>query len=895
MQGKAGKKEYFWHSISADKTAEILNVNPKIGLSGKEVSDFQKRYGYNELSEKKPLSKAKIFLSQFKSPLIYILVVAGIISLFLEKWSDAIVIFAAVGINSVVGYFQEYKASIALGKLKKVLKQKAICIRAGREMEILQKYLVPGDIIVLREGYKVPADARIIKSSNLKINEAILTGEWISAYKTTDALPKNTPLADRDNMAYMGTLVEQGKGLAIVVAVGKDTEVGKISNLLEESKERKTPYQRKLSRLSTIITIAVLFVCLFILIEGLFSGRNFVEMFLIAVAIAVSAVPEGLPVAMTVILALGMQRILKKKGLVRKLVAAETLGSTSVICTDKTLTLTKGKMEVSDIISSNKEMAIKIAALANEAFVENIDQPEPFWKIKGRPTDKALISAALKMGFKEYVLKREFKKVNEIPFDSKNKFIAALVEDKNFSGKGNSDNGNSVGKKEIYVSGAPENIIRLSSFVQDKEEIKQVDEKTILRLKKDLENLTSKGIRAVAVAYKKLDAQKEDLDVKDIKDLIFVGYIGLKDPLRDDVKDAISSCRKAGIRTIIVTGDHLLTAKAVARELGILSENEKSSDKGAIEGKELDKISDQQLAEMLPKISVFARVEPRHKFRIVGVLQEKGEIVAMTGDGINDAPALEKADIGISLGSGTDVAKESSDLVLLNNSFSVILVAVKEGRAIIDNIRKVITYLLSDSFTETVLIGASLIAGTVLPITAVQILWVNLINDGLPSISLAFEPEEKDLMRRKPAKNNEQLLNREMKVLIFIIGLITDFFLLLLYFFLIRHSNYQISHIRSVIFAGLAIDSLFYIFSCKSLRQNIWHIDIFSNKALIVSWLLGVLALVGALYIPFLQSLLGTKALNFFDWIVVLGFGFINLFLIEATKYYFITRRKFAS
>lgn len=860
-------KNYHWHTLSPEKVAEILKTDPKEGLSEKEVEIRQKKFGLNKLPEEKPLPKVKIFLSQFQSPLVYILVIAGIVTLVLWRltgrdWTDTIIIFAVVFLITIFGYFQENKASNALRELKKVLKVRATILREGGRKEIFQENLVSGDIIILKAGDKVPSDGRIIESSNLKISEASLTGEWLAADKIVEILPRDTPLADRDNMVYMGTIVEDGEGKAIITEIGAQTEIGKVAVLIKETKEEKTPYQKKLAHFSKIVALLVGFISLSIFIVGIATGKEFVEMFITAIAVAVAAIPEGLPVAMTVILALGMQRILKRKGLVRKLASAETLGSTSIIATDKTLTLTQGKMEVAEVRAEDKNLALKIAVLCSEAFIENPQDLKPFWRVRGRPTDKALLLAGEEEGLRKLQLEKEFPEIDEIPFNSQNKFIATLHQTKE--------------GKVLFVSGAPEKIIELSL----------TDENTRSKLNQDLEDLTSKGLRVIAFGYKKTKETK--LKIEDISDLTFVGFIGLKDPLRKEVKEAIKICQKAGMKPIIVTGDHVLTAKAVAKELGLAVKKE-----NIIEGKELDNISDKELEKKLDKINVFARVEPRHKIRIIGAWQAKNQVVAMTGDGINDAPALKKADIGIALGSGTEVAKEVSDLVLLNDSFSIIVAAIEEGRVILDNIRKVITYLLSSSFTEVILIGVSIVAKLPLPIIAVQILWVNLMTDGLPSVALAYEPKEKDLMTQKPVSRKASLLTREMKIIIFIIGIFTDLILLGLFFWLYnKFGKENLIYVQTMIFACLGSNSLFYVFSCKSLRKNIWHINLFNNKVLLLGCLVGFLALVAALYLPVLQNVLKTVPLGFFDWLIIIGLGLINIAAIEAAKWYFIAKRK---
>jgi Ca2+-transporting ATPase len=878
--------KFFWHNLETKEIEKTLRTDIRKGLNEKEAKFRQLEFGKNKLPEEKPLSRLAIFLEQFKSPLTYILLIAGFVVLFLKEFTDAIVIFGAVFLNTIIGYFQEHKASQALVKLKMVVKHNAEVLREGNLKVLNLEELVPGDIVILNPGDIVPADGRIIECHDLKINEMALTGEWLSAEKKEEVFSRETPLADRDNMVYMGTIVESGKAKILIVETGLQTEIGKIAAMIRETKEEKTPYQKKLSGFSRVVGLIIALICVFIFIEGIIKGIGFTEMFTTAVAVAVAAIPEGLPIAMTVILALGMQKILKKGGLVRKLSSAETLGSTSIICTDKTATLTEGKMVVSDIITAKQILQkkqsrkiellpLKIAAFTSEAFIEDPKAPQEEWIFRGRPTDKALLKAGIEKGVKAYGLNFRKSKIVEIPFNPVNKFVGAVIQKKN--------------GKFLYISGAPERVLDRSQFIELKGKKLKLTEKRLEAINEQLRKLTGAGLRTVASSYKRIknvDLISENPE-KEVHSLIFAGFVTIKDPLRKDVKKAIRTCKQAGIRTIIVTGDHKLTAKAVARELGFQIKEE-----NILEGKELDKLSDEEFKEILTKIKIYARVEPKHKTRIVEAWQEKGEVVAMTGDGINDAPALKKADVGIALGSGTEVAKETSDLVLLGDSFSVIVKAVEEGRLILDNIRKVITYLLSDSFTEVVLIVFSILFNLPLPITAVQILWVNLIEDGLPDIALAFEPEEDDLMKMKPKGHKAPLLTREMKTIIFIIGLITDF-LLLGIFLLFFRAGYNIEYIRTIIFAALTVDSLFYVFSCKSLRKNLWHINLFSNKLLLIALLVGIIALVGAIYLPPLQRILKTVPLNSWDWSIILGIGFIELFFIEAAKWYFITRKEY--
>ena len=888
-------RRVYWHSISWEEALKKLGSKLE-GLSDIEARKRLKRFGPNKLPESEPYSGMKILLNQFKSPLVLILLVSSLVTLLLEEYTDAIIILAAVALNTVIGYIQEYKASQALSKLKKVLKVRAFVLRGGKKKIVPQEELVPGDVIILKPGNKVPADGRLIECKNLRINESPLTGEWSPAEKSTEALAKNIPFADRDNMVYMGTMVESGWGKAVVTETGMNTEIGKVAGMIREMDEEKTPYQKKLIAFNRIVGITITIICLCILIEGVMAGRPFLEMFTTSVAIAVAAIPEGLPVAMTVVLALGMQKILERKGLVRRLVSAETLGSTSIICTDKTATLTEGRMRVVGIYTaagkllndgkryskkidkkskSSHVLALKICVLCSEAFIENPDEPLKRWIVRGSPTDKALLLAGIQAGISREELEEEQPTIERVSFDPTRKYSASLHE---FS------------KTEdiLYMLGAPELVLRLSKYVELDGKQKKMSAKILQELTEKYESLTSKGFRILGAAYKRVKKGliKPGKVEEHLKDMVFVSFIALHDPLRPEAKDAIQTCQRAGMKIIIVTGDHRLTAKAIAEELGL-----RVKDKNILDGQELDAMSDEELEKRLEDIKIYARVDPRQKMRIVKAWQKRGEVVAMTGDGINDAPALKEADIGVALGSGTDVAKEVSDLVLLTNNFSVLVSAVEEGRAIIDNIRKVITYLLSSSFTEVILIGGSMMAGLPLPLLPPQILWVNIIEDGLPSIALAFEPKEKDLMERKPEGHKTPLLTKEMKVLIFIIGIITDILLLGLFLLLFNRSNYGITHIRSIVFAALAIDTV-CVFSCKSLRKNIWKINPFSNKLLVISWLVCVVTLLSAVYIPPLQMLLKTEPLSLFDWELILGLGAVEVLLVEVTKWYFISKRK---
>ncbi len=861
--------EKTWHNLEIDKVAKILETDIKNGLSDIVVKTRQKEFGKNKLPEEKPLPKLKIFLSQFKSPLVYILVTAGFVTLFIgyfadsKSYLDSLFIFAVVLLASGIGFLQENKTTRTLHQLKKVIKHQAEVQREGNYKMVDSEELVPGDIIILNPGSKVPADARIIEVHQLIVNEMVLTGEWLSVEKNPGVLSKETPLGDRDNIVYMGSVVEGGKGKALVVETGPNTQVGRIAKMLREVKEEKTAYQKKLVKFSKVTGGVILLLAFIIFVLGIFRGEAPVEMFLVAVAIAVAAIPEGLPAAVTLVFTLGMREILKRKGLVRRLIAAETLGSTSVIAADKTATLTEGKMEIAEIQAPQElhPLALKIAVFCSEAFVENLDHPMEKWIVRGRPTDRALLIGAIQAGVNIKEVQVKELKIDEIPFDSKYKYSASLHQSPSSTAK------------IIYLMGAPE-VVFEKSVIRDIEEVKIKDNE-----------LTAKGYRVVALAFKEIEDKKEKISDDDLKDMTFVGLIALHDPLRPRAKEAIELCRQAGMKPIIVTGDHMLTARAVAEKVGF-----KVSGENILEGKDLEKLSDQDFKRIFKDIQIYARVTPEQKLRIIDAWQGEGHVVAMTGEGVNDAPALKKANIGVALGSGTEVAKEAADLTLLTDDFEIILVAVEEGRRIIDNIRKIVTYLLTGGFTEVMLIGAAIIFRLPLPVLAGQILWKNLIESTPAAMALAFEPKEKGIMSRKPEPAHLPLLTKQMKVLIFVIGILTNFLLFGIFWWLWHNENYgpgKIDLIRSVMFAGLAIDSFFFIFSFRDLRRNIWQYNPFSNIYVTLAALLGFFLLLAAIYLPPFQVLLRTQGFGVFEWSILVGFGLVNLILIEATKWYY--------
>jgi len=871
-----------WHSLSTREVVKKLKTNIKTGLSEKEVIFLRKKFGENKLSKEESVSFGEIFLDQFKSPLVYVLLIAGVLLLFFkETRNDSFIIFFAVFLSVLFGFWEENKASQIILKLKKILKTKTVVLRDGKKKEVFQEELVPGDIIFIKEGDKIPADARLIEAEDLKVSEAVLTGEWVSAEKKVGTLPKETPLAERDNMVYTGCIVEKGRGVGVVVATGDNTEVGKIAGMLSKTKEEETPLQQRLKDFSKKITLVVIFLCILIFVTGVLREKDILRMFETSVAISVGAIPEALPITLTVILAIGAEKILKKKGLVRSLKSVETLGSTSIICTDKTKTITEGKMIPEKIIVFEEEIfPHKIeniknkglykdlfisATLCNEAFIEKKKKSSGYL-IRGEETDKGLLRTGILYGLDKDKLEEKFKLLKRIPFRFEEKYQAVFYK----------KNGNNV----FFVSGAPEKIIALSNKVLKKDKEDSFSQKEKEDFLKKIEIETEKGFRVIALAQKQIGKKEKDISDKLIFDLTFLGAVVLKDPLRKDVKKVILACKRAGLFPIIITGDYKKTAKSIANEIGL-----EVSDDEILEGTDLDKLSDKEFKKIAPKIKIYARAEPRHKMRIIDAWQEKGKVVAMTGDGVNDAPALKSADVGVALGSGTDVAKEASDIILLEDSFSVILHAIEQGRVILDNIRKAIAYTIADCFSCAIIIGVStIIFGWPIPLLPVHILWNDILEDTFPNVSFAFEPGEKNVMRRKPTAKKTSLFGKEG--LFLTLGNIVFNFLAVFYFwFFWRHLNMGIDFARTIVFGVICVDTAFVIFSYKNLKENIWKINPFSNKFLNISAIFSLLGFALVIYIPFLRQLFHTVPLGVKSWLFLIADGVFTMLFMELIKF----------
>ena len=879
------KTNIIWHTLSRAKAIQELKTSTK-GLEKGEVKKRLEKYGLNILAKDHKFSFALVFFNQFKSALVYILVIAGFISLAFGKYIDAIVIFVAVFLNVIVGFVQEYKANKSLENLNKVIKQKTLVLREGQERALEAQYLVPGDIVILKAGDRVSADLRLLISNNLEVNEASLTGESWPVKKKVEVLKKGVVLAERNNLLFMSTLIVEGRGEGVVVETGLKTEIGKITTLLKETRDEKTPLQKKLDKFAQNITKLVIFASGLIFVLGIIRNNPWEHMFTLSIAVAVSAIPEGLLIGMTMILTVGMQRILKSKGLVRKLIAAETLGSTTLICTDKTGTLTEGEMRVVklstatyqlDLLSDsfkdlkdNKEVEelMQIALLCNDSVIQNFDLAYEDLKFIGSPTEKALlISAASYLNIKK--VKKEFKRREEIPFDSQRKYMVTR---------------HSLNSKQdiIFIKGAPEKILNFSNYYLKNKKKVNLTEKSIKYFKEEYEKLSKQGLRILSGAYKIITREEKELIIDDkLEDFIFVGIWGLSDPLRPEIKRTLEKTKKAGIKTIIITGDNKFTTQRIAQDLGFPVDNE-----SIMTGDELLKIDDQELDKRITKIKIYARVSPSDKLRIVQAWQKRGEVVAMTGDGVNDAPAIKAADIGVVVANASDVAKETADLILLDSNFTTIVKSIGWGRVIFANIRKVILYLLSDSFSEVLIILGSLLLGLPFPLLVSQILWINLVSDGLPNLALTMEPEEGDIMSKDYQEHNKELLGMEGKVLVGIISIVTALSTIFLFYYFWQKTGDQVLA-RTVTFTALGIDTLFYVFSIRNLRENIFKSKPFRNIYLNFAVLGGLALQLMAIYLPFFNKFLNTVPLYWSEWSLILIFVFLVITMIEFIKYLF--------
>lgn len=849
----------FWN-LSVKDAERLLETDIDKGLSAEEAVNRLARFGRNSIRSSRRTARLKIFLNQLKSPLILVLIAAGIITLVISHYRDAVFIFIAVVVNSGLGFYQENKAEHALSEIKTYLKQRARVIRDGKEREIDAEEIAVGDIIRLAQGDRVPADGRVMFVSDFQVDEAVLTGESLPVTKSAETSPESANLPDQQSMVFAGTLVTQGVCSAIVCRTDSNTELGRIASLIESSGNEKTPLQAAIINFSIYLSVILSVLTLAVFGIGILAGYSNLDMFLTSIAIAVSAIPEGLPVSMTVILAVGVERMAKRKGVVRKLVAAEALGSATIILTDKTGTLTMAKMILSKIIPfGTDQRRLLIRALSNtNVLIENPQDNPDSWRMSGRIMDMAIVrSAAQKeMTFDEITGRKHVLQV--MPFNAAQKFSAALV--------------NESGKHLLVFLGAPDILLRHSELGgKEKED-----------LLNQIDSLAFSGERVLGLAIKEIASAENFSFSKNLpmSRLSFSGLITFHDPIRPGIKHAISRVKQAGIKTIILTGDHRGTAVAVAREIGM-----NADDQSVLDASELARLSEDDLRARLPELSVISRVTPFDKLRIAKLFQEAGEVVAMTGDGVNDAPSIKQANVGIAMGSGTEVAQSVADLVLLDDNFETIVAAIEEGRQILGNIRKVLVYLLSNVTDGLILIGGSLLTGLPLPLNALQILWVNFFTDSFPAVAFAFE-KDSDRLSYKPQKGKLKLFDPLMKFLVLVIGISTSALLFAIYFILMR-LGYDETTVRTFTFAAFSTYTLLVALSVRSLDKSILSYPIFSNFYLTGGISMGFALTAAAIYIPGLQTLFGTVALPI-SWLIgVVLIGILNIALIEGAKYFF--------
>ena len=893
-----------WHSKESEQVLNELKVDQQ-GLSSEEVKHRLDEFGYNELKEKKKVTPLQIFLNQFKDVFVIMLLVATIISFLIGENVDAITIAVIVILNSVVGFVQEYRSEKAMEAMKKLTAPKAHVIRDGSETMVDAREIVPGDIVLLEAGDRVPADGRLIETVDLKADEAVLTGESTDVTKNSCVLKEDAPIADRKNSVFMATHMTYGRGKAVVTATGMKTEFGKIAELVQTMETEESPLKKKLEsfakKLGIIIVALTTVIFALELYEIFILGvvepggviTSVLDAFEVSIALAVSAVPEGLPAIVTVSLALGARELAKRNAILRKLSSAETLGATTVICSDKTGTLTKGEMTVRKIYVNGKMFDVTGAGyepkgefLVDGTPVSPKDNPElelllrastlnanahyDGKRVIGDTTEGALIVAAAKAGITKKEAEEKRPRVHEVPFTSERKRMTTVHK-------------KSEGELIAYVKGAPEMIIERSTRILKDEKVKKLtaeEKKELLAINEDM---AKDALRVLGIAYREeLPKNIEECDEDDLEsNLVFLGLAGMIDPPRAEAKEANARCREAGIKTVMITGDHKLTAVAIAKELGMLH-----SDK-VLTGVELDAIGDEEFDKVVEEVSVYARVSPEHKLRIVKALKSKGEIVAMTGDGVNDAPALKQADIGVAMGiTGTDVTREAADIVLADDNFATIVNAVEGGRSIYDNIRKFSFFLLRSNFDELLVIGSFALLGLELPLTAGMILWINLVTDGGPALALTMDPPESDLMKRPPRDPKEGILyGRIASILVtFITQFIgTGVVFAVSYYVLGR----PIEEARAMAFVQATLQELVIVWNCRSEKHNAFKVGFTSNKYLLVAVLVSAILTVIVPYIPVgpNMSLFGTAPLTLVDWLVVLPFSFSGFLILPEIFY----------
>jgi len=892
--------------MKIDEAMRELNAKMD-GLSSEEVQKRLEEFGPNELKKEKGKSPVRLFLEQFTDILIIILLIATALSMVIGEFYDAIVIIAIVMACAVLGFTQEYKAEKALEALKKMTAPTATVLRDGKEMQLETRDLVPGDIILLYTGDKVAADARLIEAINMKTDEAPLTGESTPVNKNVKPLPEETIVSDRRNTLFTGTVVVYGRGKAVVTSTGMNTEFGKIAKMVQVTEDEETPLEKRMGHVGKWIGILSVAVCAVVAIFGIYKGREILDMVLWAISLAVAAVPEALPAVVTGALAVGMYRMARENAIVRRLPAVETLGCTSVICADKTGTMTKGEMTVQRIYVNDKALKVrgvgyepqgeflfedkkldptkekelyillKAATLCNDAKLE---KEEGQWIVKGDPTEGALVVVAAKADLWKEEIEKEEPRINEIPFSSERKRMTTMHE--------------AYGKSKIaYMKGAPEIVLEKCTKVYTNGKLRKLTDGMRKQMLAVNAAMAIQALRNLGFAYKELPESKTSLDEEDEEGFVFLGIMGMIDPPRGEVKDAIYMCNKAGIKVVMVTGDHKLTAVAVAKALNLVGENEGEEDR-VLTGVELDKIGDEEFEKMVDNIVIYARVSPEHKVRIVKALRKKGYICAMTGDGVNDAPALKMADIGVAMGiTGTEVTKEASDMVLADDNFATIVKAVREGREIYGNIKKYLTYLLRCNIMEILVLFFAMMLSheseSAIALTTIQILWVNLTTDGLPAIALGVDPGDPDLMERKPRDPNESIFTRDVRIYLFAVPVLMTVLLLGAYFYTLE--THGLLEARTQLFTALILMELANAVNARSLKYTVFKVGLFKNKFLWLAILSSLGLQLMVLYIPVLHGIFEVTYPNVFDWAVAVVFTLIVFSSIEIGKYATSRRR----
>lgn len=863
-----------WYKKSKNEILKDLDIDEKNGLSSTEALRRLEKYGKNKLETKKKKTLFKQFLSQLKDVMIYILIIAAIISAFLGEISDALIILLVIIINAVIGVVQESKAEKALDALKELSTPKALVKRDGSLKEILSEDIVPGDIVIIDAGRYIPGDLRLIDTANLKIEESAFTGESVPSEKDASFLPdKEIPIGDQNNMAFMSTLATYGRGVGVVVGTGMNTEIGKIAKMIEQEENDETPLQKKLSELGKILGFLAVGICILIFIISFFQGRDLLEMFLTSISLAVAAIPEGLPAIVAIVLALGVQRMVKKNAIIRKLPAVETLGSVSIICSDKTGTLTQNKMTVTTVYTNDSyikesefnlndnesKLLVDCMVLCNDATYSEKSQT-------GDPTEIALLESPFKLNILKEKLEKEFKRIDEIPFDSDRKLMTTvnLVDDK---------------KARVFTKGALDSILSICNKISINGKLLDFTKEYKAKVLENSNIMSDKALRVLAFAYK--DISKENIVLDSLeKDLVFIGMVGMIDPPRLEVKDSIKLCKSAGITPVMITGDHKNTAFAIANELGIAEDISQ-----AITGHEIDKFKEEEFNEKIINYRVFARVSPEHKVKIVKAFKSHGNIVSMTGDGVNDAPSLKAADIGVAMGiTGTDVSKGASDMILTDDNFSTIVSAVEEGRKIYLNIKKSIVFLLSCNLGEILTLFTAILLNWNSPLQPIHILWVNLITDSFPALSLGVDKTKEDVMNNPPRNPKESIFVKSDKVQLIINGVLIGGITLFAFKLGERLYADSLIHAQTMAFVVLSVSQLFLSLSLRSNTKSAFSLGLFSNKYLVYSILLGIFLQVIIISISFIANIFKVTPLLLYDWIVVILVSLIPFAINEILK-----------